>query len=279
MRSTNDRARSAIHNLARLVCLRSTDDRTTFRLATHFVLRMLFPCMRTLLSAALCAATISAVGGAGSRAEDPASSGDLAKLQGQWTATFGPQNVVVVLAIKGNSAVLSFTRADGQSVESKGEIKIDENAKPHKTLDWVNFTSPAGTIAPANLGIYKLSGDAITVRQRRPGQRAAVRVQSRRRRAAAATVRPESQGCHDRSRDQRWRQIAGPMVHQAWPEQERHPRHHVQRDEGQALGPHARRRVARAERRDQDRRERQATENAGLGELLVAGAAGPATPN
>ena len=125
--------------------------------------------MRILLSAALCAATISAVGVAGARADEPALAGDLAKLQGQWTATFGPQNnIVVVLTIKGNSAVLAFTR-DGQSIESKGEIKIDEKAKPHKTLDWIHFTTPTGDTAPANLGIYKLSGDSITVCNGGPG--------------------------------------------------------------------------------------------------------------
>ena len=125
--------------------------------------------MRTLLSAALCAATISAAGGASGRADEPVLSGDLAKLQGDWTATFGPQNnIVVVLTMKGNGAVLAFTR-DGQSIESKGEIKIDEKAKPHKTLDWVKFTTQTGDTAPANLGIYKLSGDAITICNGGPG--------------------------------------------------------------------------------------------------------------
>jgi uncharacterized protein (TIGR03067 family) len=125
--------------------------------------------MRTLLSAALCAATMSAVSVAGARAAEPALAGDLAKLQGQWTATFGPQNIVVVLTIKGNGAVLAFTRADGQSLESKGEIKIDETAKPQKTLDWVKFTTPAGDTAPANLGIYKLNADSITICNGGPG--------------------------------------------------------------------------------------------------------------
>jgi len=125
--------------------------------------------MRTLLSAALCAATLSAVGVAGARADEPALAGDLAKLQGQWTATFGPQKIVVVLTIKGNGVVLAFTRPDGQPIESKGEIKIDESAKPEKTLDWVNFTTRTGDTAPANLGIYKLNGDAITICNGGPG--------------------------------------------------------------------------------------------------------------
>jgi uncharacterized protein (TIGR03067 family) len=125
--------------------------------------------MRTLLSAAICAATISALGVARARADEPAPSGDLAKLQGDWTATFGPQNnIVVVLTVKGNSALLAFSR-DGQSIESMGEIKIDEKAKPHKTLDWVKFTTQTGDTAPVNLGIYRLSGDAITICNGGPG--------------------------------------------------------------------------------------------------------------
>ena len=117
-------------------------------------------CMRNLFSAALCAAMVSV---AASGAEEPAPSGDLARLQGQWTATFGPQNVVVVLTIKGTSAVLAFGRADGQSIESKGEIKIDEAARPQKTLDWVNFSIANGQTAAPNLAIYKLDGDTLTV--------------------------------------------------------------------------------------------------------------------
>src|SRR5262249_5053082 len=99
---------------------------------------------RTLLSAALCAATIGAGSAAGTQADEPAATGDLAKLQGQWTATFGSQNRVVVVTIKGTGATLAFTLPDGQMRESKGEIKIDEKAKPHKTLDWINFTTQSG---------------------------------------------------------------------------------------------------------------------------------------
>jgi uncharacterized protein (TIGR03067 family) len=125
--------------------------------------------MSTLLCAALCAATVGTVGGAGARADEPVATGDLARLQGQWTATFGPQNTVVVVTIKGTYATLTFTRADGQSGESKGNLKIDENSKPHKTVDWVNFTSQTGEKAPPNLGIYKLSGDSITICNGGPG--------------------------------------------------------------------------------------------------------------
>ena len=125
--------------------------------------------IRTLLSAALCAASIGALGLAGVRAAEPALTGDIAKLQGQWTATFGPQNIVVVLTIKGTGALLAFSSAGGQSGESKGELKIDENAKPQKTLDWVKFSAKTGDTAPTNLGIYKLDGDSITICNGGPG--------------------------------------------------------------------------------------------------------------
>jgi uncharacterized protein (TIGR03067 family) len=123
----------------------------------------------TLLSAALGAALLGAVGVAGVRADDPAPKGDLARLQGQWTATFGPQKIVVVVTIKGTAATMTFTLPDGRTRESKGEIKIDENAKPNKTIDWVNFTTRSGEPAPPNLGIYKLSGDAVTICNGGPG--------------------------------------------------------------------------------------------------------------
>jgi uncharacterized protein (TIGR03067 family) len=122
---------------------------------------------RTLLSSALYAATaLAATVGAVAVAvgDEPALSGDLAKLQGQWTALFGPQkNIPMVVTVKGTGVTLAITRPDGQQHESKGEIKIDENAKPHKTLDWVNFTTRSGEKAPENLAIYTLDGDTLTI--------------------------------------------------------------------------------------------------------------------
>jgi uncharacterized protein (TIGR03067 family) len=124
--------------------------------------------IHTLLLAALCATTLVARSGA--HADEPALSGDLAKLQGEWTAMFGPQkNIPMVLKIEGNSVTLQITTAEGQQRESKGEIKLDEKAKPHKTIDWVKFTTPSGEPAPANRGIYMLSGDSITVCNGGPG--------------------------------------------------------------------------------------------------------------
>jgi uncharacterized protein (TIGR03067 family) len=96
--------------------------------------------------------------------------GDLAALQGEWAAQAGPEkNVPVLLKIKGNTVSLAF-EVNGDSREMKGEVKIDDAAKPHKTIDWVKFTRPDGEDAPANLGIYTLEGDKFTVCSGGPGK-------------------------------------------------------------------------------------------------------------
>jgi uncharacterized protein (TIGR03067 family) len=126
--------------------------------------------MHTLLSTALCAVAIVAVDVAGARGEEPAPTGDLAQLQGQWTAMFGrQQNIPLVVTIKGTSATFSMTRSDGQQRDSKGEIKIDENARPNKTIDWVKFIGRNGVEAPPNLGIYTFKDGAIVVCNGGPG--------------------------------------------------------------------------------------------------------------
>lgn len=96
-------------------------------------------------------------------ADDPPPEGDLARLQGTWKTTVGPDNdIPVVLQIKGKAVSVVFTNQQGDKVEIKGEIKLDEKASP-RTCDWVNFTRPDGTDAPTNLGIYKIDGDTVTV--------------------------------------------------------------------------------------------------------------------
>jgi uncharacterized protein (TIGR03067 family) len=126
--------------------------------------------MRTSFLAALSAAAIVAGHAAGARADEPVPAGDLGKLQGDWTAMFGPEkNIPLVITIKGNAATFAITTPDGQERASKGEIKIDENAKPHKTIDWVKFRGRNGEEAPANLGIYTIGTESITVCNGGPG--------------------------------------------------------------------------------------------------------------
>ena len=69
--------------------------------------------------------------------------GDLGKLQGTWTAKAGPEkNVPIVVTIKGNAVTLKITTPDGVDYSADGEVKIDETAKPHKTIDWVEVHQP-----------------------------------------------------------------------------------------------------------------------------------------
>ena len=68
----------------------------------------------------------------------------------------------VTMTIKGKTISLAFA-FNGNAREMKGELNLDDAAKPHKTIDFVKFTRPDGEDAPANLGIYTLEGDKFTV--------------------------------------------------------------------------------------------------------------------
>jgi uncharacterized protein (TIGR03067 family) len=97
------------------------------------------------------------------KAEAP--KGDLAKLQGTWSAKVGNEkNIEIAVTIKGTDVTLKIVTPEGQSIESKGQVKLDETAKPHKTVDWTKFNNPSnGEITPDNPGIYEII-DADTVR-------------------------------------------------------------------------------------------------------------------
>ena len=86
--------------------------------------------------------------------------GDIAKLQGKWTAKFGPDgSFELTILFKENTVTFSGETPDGQTFEVKGEAKLDEAAKPHKTIDYLNFTGPDGSPMPDILGIYNFDGD------------------------------------------------------------------------------------------------------------------------
>jgi len=90
--------------------------------------------------------------------------GDLLKLQGTWTAKVGPEkNVPIAITIKGNAVALKITTPEGVDYSTDGEIKIDDTAKPFKTIDWRKFTNPKGEDIADNLGIYEFT-DADTLR-------------------------------------------------------------------------------------------------------------------
>lgn len=116
--------------------------------------------MKMLLSAALLFAA-TAVSAA---ADDKAPKGDLGKLQGSWTAKAGPDNDIAIhLTFKGSDVALKVTMPDGNSYETKGEVKVDDQAKPNKTLDWRKLTSPDGDDLGENLSIYEFE-DADTIK-------------------------------------------------------------------------------------------------------------------
>jgi uncharacterized protein (TIGR03067 family) len=109
---------------------------------------------------------------AGADDKSAAPTGDLAKFQGKWKTKMGrDKQIDVAITIKDKSVTANGTGQDGQSFEIKGEIKLDENAKPHKTVDWVKFTRPNGDDMPDNLGIYTFEGeDSIKICNGGPGK-------------------------------------------------------------------------------------------------------------
>jgi len=120
--------------------------------------------MRLLSIIALtCTLSLAAV------AEDKAPSGDLAKLQGTWTATIGPnKDIPITIEYKGDKVTVKG-EVNGNPFEVKGEVVVNEKASP-KTLDWVKFTTQGGDDVPDNLAIYKIEGDKFTACSGGPGK-------------------------------------------------------------------------------------------------------------
>jgi uncharacterized protein (TIGR03067 family) len=86
--------------------------------------------------------------------------GDLAKLQGKWSAKIGPnEGLNASITFKGNAVAIKIVTVEGESFELNGEIKLDEKAKPHKAIDWSKFKTPMGDELPVNLGIYIFEND------------------------------------------------------------------------------------------------------------------------
>ncbi len=113
--------------------------------------------MRTLLPGLVLAATAAAV----ALADEPALKGDLARFQGTWSARVGPKkDIPIALTFKGAEATLVITARNGMQYRSKGEIKVDDAARP-RAIDFIKFTRPNGDAAPENLGIYEIDGDAL----------------------------------------------------------------------------------------------------------------------
>src|SRR6185312_14470226 len=74
-------------------------------------------------------------------ADDSTPKGDLGKLQGEWEGKAGlKQDTPIRVTFEGNKATLEYTDGNGKKHDLKGEIKLDETAKPHKAIDWSNFS-------------------------------------------------------------------------------------------------------------------------------------------
>ncbi len=89
--------------------------------------------------------------------------GDLESLQGTWKTTSGrAPELSLILTIKDDTVKLAFTVPGGETTTLDGKLKLDDQASP-KTIDWIEFKRPDGSPAAANLGIYKLEGNKLTV--------------------------------------------------------------------------------------------------------------------
>ncbi|MHC5540429.1 TIGR03067 domain-containing protein [Singulisphaera rosea] len=94
----------------------------------------------------------------------PAPKGDLAKLQGAWTGQIGPDKEIGVrLVFKGADVTLVMSRPGEKPFETTGEITIDDQAKPFKTIDWRKFAKPDGGDLGENKSIYEFE-DADTLK-------------------------------------------------------------------------------------------------------------------
>lgn len=118
------------------------------------------------------ASLILTVAASGSLAQDAKKDdlkGDLAKVQGKWMASVGPnKDIPLTLDFKGNKVTILVT-FNGEENTIKGEFKIDDTKNP-KTWDWTKFEGPNGENLGENLAVYKLEGDKLTINSGGPGK-------------------------------------------------------------------------------------------------------------
>jgi len=90
--------------------------------------------------------------------------GDLARLQGRWTAMAGARRQVrVVIEVKGKNVNVAITTPQGLDIQAEGELKLDEKTTP-RSLDWYHFIGPGEQPLPEIAAVYKVEGDTFTVR-------------------------------------------------------------------------------------------------------------------
>ncbi|QEH33539.1 hypothetical protein OJF2_20410 [Aquisphaera giovannonii] len=89
--------------------------------------------------------------------------GDLAQLQGRWSATTGAKKQVqVVMTIQGRDVSVAIKTPTGTDIQVTGELKLDESTSP-RSLDWTKFTGPDEQPLPEVAAVYKVEGDTFTV--------------------------------------------------------------------------------------------------------------------
>jgi uncharacterized protein (TIGR03067 family) len=98
------------------------------------------------------------------RSDEPTgASGDLALLQGRWSARAGARREVrVLLDIKGQKATATIKTPHGMKLILTGEVKLDQTTSPRR-VDWVNFTGADQQEFPPLRGIYAIKGDRFTL--------------------------------------------------------------------------------------------------------------------
>ena len=73
------------------------------------------------------------------KADDNPIKGDLARFQGTWLAPAGDNDeVMITMTVKVNAYTAKWDSGDGTNVELKGELRLNDQAKPNKTIDFFN---------------------------------------------------------------------------------------------------------------------------------------------
>ena len=123
--------------------------------------------MRLALAALILAASASATLAQDKDKKEDALKGDLAKVQGKWTAMVGPEkNISLVVEFKGTNAIILVTVQE-RELNIKGEIKLDETKTP-KQWDWTKIESD-GNHVEDDLAIYKFDGEKLVLCSGGPG--------------------------------------------------------------------------------------------------------------
>jgi uncharacterized protein (TIGR03067 family) len=125
----------------------------------HRKLAVRAPFLAVALALAFAAASIPA---GATAAEGDAPSGDAARLQGRWTAHVEPRPGIrldLTYIFDGTHVTVRVGLPDAKQIDIAGEYRIDEAARPHKTIDWVRFADDKGNPRPDKPAIYTFEGD------------------------------------------------------------------------------------------------------------------------